>query len=70
MVTAEKLNFRYGVSGGNDHLRPRRVYGYGSKTYIQTKPELQHREPVLLVIGTDGKGEMTNYRVREQAGTP
>jgi type IV secretory pathway VirB9-like protein len=29
--------------------------------------ELQHREtPVLLVLGHDGKGEMTNYRVREQ----
>jgi type IV secretion system protein VirB9 len=67
MITAEKLNFGYAVSGGNDHLRPRRVYDDGSKTYIQMKPEMQHREaPVLLVIGTDGKGEMTNYRVREQ----
>ena len=67
MVTAEKLNFGYAVSGGNDHLRPRRVYDDGSKTYIRMKPEMQHREaPVLLVIGADGKGEMTNYRVREQ----
>ena len=67
MMTAEKLNFGYTVSGGNDHLRPRRVYDDGSKTYIQMKPEMQHREaPVLLVMGTDGKGEMTNYRVREQ----
>ena len=67
IVTAEKLNFGYTVSGGNDHLRPRRVYDDGSKTYIQMKPEMQHREaPVLLVMGTDGKGEMTNYRVREQ----
>jgi P-type conjugative transfer protein TrbG len=67
MVTAEKLNFGYTVNGGNDHLRPRRVYDDGSKTYIQMRQEMQHREaPVLLVIGTDGKGEMTNYRVREQ----
>jgi type IV secretion system protein VirB9 len=30
-------------------------------------PELRHREaPVLLVVGQDGKGEMTNYRVRDQ----
>jgi P-type conjugative transfer protein TrbG len=67
MMTAEQLNFGYTVSGGNDHLRPRRVYDDGSKTYIQMKPEMQHREvAVLLVMGTDGKGEMTNYRVREQ----
>jgi type IV secretory pathway VirB9-like protein len=30
-------------------------------------PEIQHREmPALLVLGADGKGEMTNYRVRQQ----
>ena len=27
----------------------------------------QHREaPALLVLGKDGKGEMTNYRVKDQ----
>jgi P-type conjugative transfer protein TrbG len=67
MITAEKLNFGYSVRGGNEHIRPRRVYDDGSKTYIQMKPEIQSREaPVLVVIGADGKAEMTNYRVREQ----
>jgi P-type conjugative transfer protein TrbG len=67
MIAAEKLNFGYSVSGGNEHIRPRRVYDDGAKTYIQMKPEMQNREvPVLVVIGADGKGEMTNYRVREQ----
>jgi type IV secretion system protein VirB9 len=29
--------------------------------------EIQHWEaPVLLVVGKDGKGEMTNYRVKDQ----
>jgi type IV secretion system protein VirB9 len=29
--------------------------------------DIQHREaPVLVVLGADGKGEMTNYRVRDQ----
>jgi type IV secretion system protein VirB9 len=29
--------------------------------------ELRHREaPVLLVLGSDGKGTMTNYRVKQQ----
>jgi P-type conjugative transfer protein TrbG len=67
MITADKLNFGYSVAGGNEHIRPRRVYDDGAKTYIQMKPEIQNREaPVLVVIGADGKGEMTNYRVREQ----
>ena len=67
MITAEKLNFGYKVTGGNEHLRPLRVYDDGAKTYIQMKPEMQNREaPALVVIGADGKGEMTNYRVREQ----
>jgi type IV secretion system protein VirB9 len=30
-------------------------------------PEIQHREaPALLVLGTDGKSEMVNYRVQNQ----
>lgn len=67
MVTAEKLNFGYRVEGGDQFLRPLRVYDDGSKTFIQMRRELQYREaPVLLVLGPDGKGEMTNYRVREQ----
>jgi type IV secretion system protein VirB9 len=67
MITAEKLNFGYRIEGGDQYLRPLRVYDDGSKTFIQMRRELQHREtPVLLVLGHDGKGEMTNYRVREQ----
>jgi type IV secretion system protein VirB9 len=67
MITAEKLNFGYRIEGGDQFLRPLRVYDDGSKTFIQMRRELQYREaPVLLVLGPDGKGEMTNYRVREQ----
>lgn len=67
MVTAEKLNFSYKVTGRNEQLRPVRVYDDGAKTYIQMRPEMQNREaPALVVLGADGKGEMTNYRVRER----
>jgi P-type conjugative transfer protein TrbG len=67
MITVEKLNFGYKFTGGDEHLRPVRVYDDGAKTYIQMKPEMQNREaPALVVLGPDGKGEMTNYRVREQ----
>ena len=67
VITAEKLNFDYTVKGGNEHIRPLRVFDDGAKTYIRMPTEIKHREvPVLVVIGADGKGEMTNYRVREQ----
>ena len=67
MLAVDKLNFGYRVNGPNDHLRPIRVYDDGAKTYIQMPSDMQHREtPVLLVLGSDGKGEMTNYRVRQQ----
>ncbi len=67
MITVEKINFDYTIRGGDENLRPLRVFDDGAKTYIQMPPELQHREaPVLLVLGKDGKGEMTNYRVKDQ----
>src|ERR1022692_3145011 len=67
ILAADKLNFDYRIKGGDDNIRPRRVFDDGAKTYIQMPAEVQHREaPVLLIIGTDGKGEMTNYRVKDQ----
>jgi P-type conjugative transfer protein TrbG len=67
IVTADKLNFNYKVTGGNEEIRPVRVFDDGAKTYIQMRPEMQNREaPALLVLGPDGKGEMTNYRVQQQ----
>lgn len=67
MIAVDKMNFGYKVTGGNEHIRPVRVFDDGAKTYIQMPKTLQHREaPVLVVLGNDGKGEMTNYRVREQ----
>jgi type IV secretion system protein TrbG len=67
MITADKLNFDYRVSGGTEEARPLRVFDDGAKTYIQMRPGIQNREaPVLLVVGSDRKGEITNYRVREQ----
>ncbi len=67
IVTVEQMNFDYTVRGGDEHIRPVRVFDDGMKTYIQMPLDLQHREaPVLLVVGKDGKGEMTNYRVKDQ----
>ena len=67
VITVEQMNFDYTVRGGDEHIRPVRVFDDGMKTYIQMPLEFQHREaPVLLVVGKDGKGEMTNYRVKDQ----
>ena len=67
MITADKLHFNYKITGANEQLRPVRVFDDGSKTYIQMRADIQNREaPVLVVLGSDGKGEMTNYRVQEQ----
>jgi type IV secretion system protein TrbG len=67
IVTVEQMNFDYTVRGGDEHIRPVRVFDDGMKTYIQMRLDFQHREaPVLLVEGKDGKGEMTNYRVKDQ----
>ena len=67
LLAAEKLNFDYRIKGGDDNIRPRRVFDDGAKTYIQMPAEMRHREaPALLVVGADGKGEMTNYRVKDE----
>ena len=67
VIAVEKVNFDYTIRGGDEHIRPVRVFDDGAKTYIQMPAEIQHREaPVLLVLGKDGKGEMTNYRVKDQ----
>jgi type IV secretion system protein VirB9 len=67
MIAVEKMNFDYQVTGGDAHIRPRLVFDDGAKTYIKMPPAIEHMEaPVLLVIGNDGKGTMTNYRVQQQ----
>jgi type IV secretion system protein TrbG len=66
-VAVERMNFSYTIKGGDQHVRPVRVFDDGAKTFIQMPSDIQHREaPVLVVLGSDGKGEMTNYRVRDQ----
>ena len=67
LIAVENVNFDYAIRGGDEHIRPLRVFDDGAKTFIQMPPDLQHREaPVLLVVGKDGKAEMTNYRVKDQ----
>jgi type IV secretion system protein VirB9 len=61
----ESMYFDYRIHGKSENLRPVRVFDDGAKTYIQMPAGVQHREaPVLVVVGTDSKPEMVNYRVK------
>ena len=62
----ESMFFDYRLKGGDDSIRPVRVFDDGKKTYIQISAAAKNREaPVLVVIGADGKQEMVNYRVKD-----
>jgi len=66
-VAFEHLHFDYQVKGGDENSRPLRVFDDGSKTYIQMSANIANREaPVLVVLGPDGKGEVVNYRMKDQ----
>ena len=66
-VAVGNLCFDYTVKGGDENLRPVRVFDDGSKTYIQMPAGVQNRQaPALVILGQDGKGEMVNYRVKDQ----
>jgi type IV secretion system protein VirB9 len=67
MITADKLNFNYKITGTAEEIRPARVFDDGAKTYIQMRSEIQNREsPALVILSADGKGEMANYHVQRQ----
>jgi type IV secretion system protein VirB9 len=64
--TIDTLNFNYAIKGGDEVTRPVRVFDDGKKTYVQMNPSVKNREaPALVVIGSDGKQEMVNYRVKD-----
>jgi P-type conjugative transfer protein TrbG len=64
-ATIESMNFNYSIKGGSENIRPLQVFDDGQKTYIRMNPDVQHREaPVLVVVGSDDKPEMLNYRVK------
>ena len=67
LVAPEHLHFDYEVKGGDDSIRPRHVFDDGSKTYILMAFAIANREaPVLVIVGQDGKGEVVNYRMKDQ----
>ena len=61
------LNFDYAISGDRPPWRPLRAFDDGRQTYIEFPPALaQGDAPPLFVLGSNGKAELVNYRLRER----
>lgn len=59
------LKFRYEIKGDNPHWRPVTAFDNGHKVFIQFPNRLDQGEaPPLFVVGTDGKSQLVNYRVK------
>jgi type IV secretion system protein VirB9 len=61
----ESLNFDYSIEGDRPSWRPVRAFDDGQQVFIQFPPSLATGEaPPLFVIGSSGKPELVNYRLR------
>lgn len=64
-LSLEKIRFRYAISGSNPPWKPLRAFDDGEKVYIEFPPGIAQDElPPLFVIGTQGDGQLVNYRFR------
>lgn len=62
-----QLHFDYAISGDWPPWRPLRAFDDGRQTYIEFPSALaQGDAPPLFVLGTEGKAELVNYRVRDR----
>ena len=64
-LSLENIRFRYAISGSNPPWKPLRAFDDGEKVYIQFPASIAQGElPPLFVIGTQGDGQLVNYRFR------
>jgi type IV secretion system protein VirB9 len=64
-LAVEQLRFNYAISGDRPAWRPVRAFDDGTKTYVEFPASLGNGEaPPLFVVGSDGKAELVNYRLR------
>jgi type IV secretion system protein VirB9 len=64
-IALERLRFRYDISGDRPSWRPLRAFDDGERVYIEFPRGIAQGElPPLFVIGTNGTGELVNYRYR------
>jgi P-type conjugative transfer protein TrbG len=67
-LAIDRLDFAYRIEPVHSHAphwQPVRVFDDGAKTYLQFPADLSTQEaPPLFVVGTGGRAELVNYRVR------
>lgn len=64
-VAVERLNFNYSIEGDRPSWRPVRAFDDGVRVFIEFPPRIADGEaPPLFVIGSSGKAELVNYRLR------
>ena len=64
-LSLSNLHFSYKISGDSPAWRPLRAFDDGSKVYIEFPARIDQGEaPPLFVVGTGGKSDLVNYRVR------
>ena len=65
-VDVARLRFRYRIEGDHPAWRPLSAFDDEQKVFIEMPRGIGQGElPPLFVLGPDGKGELVNYRVRQ-----
>ena len=65
-VDVPRLRFRYRIEGDRPAWRPLSAFDDEQKVFIEMPRGIGQGElPPLFVLGPDGKGELVNYRVRQ-----
>ncbi|MDO8772416.1 MAG: P-type conjugative transfer protein TrbG [Burkholderiaceae bacterium] len=64
-LSLEQIRFRYAITGDSPPWKPLRAFDDGQRVYIQFPGGIAQGElPPLFVIGTQGDGQLVNYRFR------
>jgi type IV secretion system protein VirB9 len=64
-VAVDRLDFNYEIEGDRPSWRPVRAFDDGVRVFIEFPPAMARGEaPPLFVIGSSGKAELVNYRLR------
>jgi type IV secretion system protein VirB9 len=64
-VAVDRLNFNYRIEGDQAPWRPVRAFDDGAQTFIEFPLSIGTGEiPPLFVIGSSGRAELVNYRLR------
>ena len=64
-LSLEQIKFRYAITGDSPPWKPLRAFDDGERVYIQFPAGIAQGElPPLFVIGSQGDGQLVNYRFR------